>query len=175
MWTVAAVIFAASTAIGALIVQNRGQPSPPGEASPTLIGTPLPPFSLKAVDGVVENAAQWQGKVQIINFWATWCAPCQREIPELIKLQNQYRDRGLQVIGIALDDVESVKTYIEEHGINYPILVGERDVIDVAEQLGNGIGILPYTVIADRVGNISFVRFGEVSGKAIESEIQPLL
>ena len=175
MWATAAVIFVASAVMGNFIVQGLRTPPEPNEETLSLIGAPLPPFSLKAIDGVVENASQWQGKVQIINFWATWCPPCKREIPILIELQDEYRAHGLQVIGIALDDIAPVKTYVEENGINYPILGGEQDVIEVAEQLGNNMGILPYTLVVDRAGNITFIRYGEVDKKTVESEIKALL
>ena len=173
--SIAIVSLVAMGTVGSFILQADRQSVAAEEKAPTLIGTPLPPFSLKAVDGVAEDIAQWHGKVQIINFWATWCPPCKREIPALIALQEQYLNQGVQVVGIALDDVELVKAYVDESGINYPILVGEGDVIDVAEQLGNTMGILPYTVIVDRSGNISYVRYGEVSKKTIESEILALL
>lgn len=139
--------------------------------TPSLIGSSLPEYRLLSLDGVRENGNQWLGKVQVINFWATWCPPCKREIPTLIKLQNDYNDRGLQVIGIALDEAEAVAKYVEEHGINYPTLAGDDDVVEVSTKLGNDLGILPYTVIADREGKISFIRYGEVDREMVENEI----
>ncbi|MDZ4261960.1 MAG: TlpA disulfide reductase family protein, partial [Pseudomonadota bacterium] len=117
---------------------------------------------------------QWQGKVRVINFWATWCPPCKREIPDLIELQASYGNQGLQIIGIALDNRAAVSEYVEESGINYPILLGD-EAVEVAEKLGNDMGILPYTVIVDQLGNIAYVRYGEVQRDTLESEIKKLL
>jgi len=171
--TVAIVIFGA--VIGNFAVNMFSQTSEPAAEAPSLIGSSLPEYRLLSLDGVRENGNQWLGKVQIINFWATWCPPCKREIPVLIKLQNDYKDRGLQVIGIALDEAEAVANYVKEHGINYPTLAGDDEVVEVSEKLGNDLGILPYTVIADRAGKISFIRYGEVDRQTVENEIKKLL
>ena len=171
--TVAIVIFGAVIGNFAVNMYNQA----PGAAAepPSLIGSSLPEYRLLSLDGVRENSSQWLGKVQVINFWATWCPPCKREIPTLIKLQNDYKDRGLQVIGIALDEAAAVAKYVEEHGINYPALAGEDDVAEVSVKLGNDLGILPYTVIADRTGKITFIRHGEVDREMVENEINKLL
>lgn len=140
-----------------------------------LIGSTLPPYSLLAVDGVRENSSQWQGKVQVINFWATWCPPCKKEIPALIDLQKRYGERGLQIVGIALDNKDAVKAYSNEHGINYPVLVGDNDAAEVAQQLGNDVGVLPYTVIVDRNNRIQAVYYGEIDPVTTENVITGLL
>jgi len=170
----AVVIFLIGAVIGDFAIKMLRQPPEPSAEAQTLIGSALPSYSLLGIDGVRENSAQWLGKVQLINFWATWCPPCKREIPALIKLQNDYRNQGLQVIGIALDNAEAVKQYAEEQGINYPVLVGDDDAVEVSVQLGNDMGILPYTVIVDQLGNISFIRYGEVDRESIENEITKL-
>jgi len=169
---VAIVIFGAI--IGNFATNMFSQTSKPAAEAPSLIGSNLPEYRLLSLDGVRENGNQWLGKVQVINFWATWCPPCKREIPTLIELQNDYNDRGLQVIGIALDEADAVAKYVKEHGINYPTLAGDDDVVDVSVQLGNDLGILPYTVIADRSGKISFIRYGEVDREMVENEINKL-
>jgi thiol-disulfide isomerase/thioredoxin len=153
---------------------RQSQVPEPSTQTQTLIGSPLPKFNLLALDGVRENSEQWLGKVQLINFWATWCPPCKREIPALIELQNEYRNHGLQIIGVAMDKREAVQDYVKEAGINYPILVGQDDVIDVSEQLGNDAGILPYTVITDQAGNIAYIKYGEVDRETVETEIKKL-
>jgi len=159
---------------GNFLVKSIKQPPEPSQETQSLIGSPLPEFSLVALDGVRENIKQWQGKVQIINFWATWCPPCKREIPVLIELQTEYAARGLQVIGIALDKREPVSEFADEAGINYPILLGSS-AVEISEQLGNDMGILPYTVIVDQVGNISYVKYGEADRITLEEKIKLLL
>jgi len=171
--TAAILIFGAI--FGNFAVNMFNQAPAPATETPSLIGSSLPEYRLLSLDGVRENSNQWLGKVQVINFWATWCPPCKREIPTLIEIQNDYHDRGVQVIGIALDDPKAVAKYVAEKGINYPVLAGDDDVVEVSEKLGNDLGILPYTVIADRTGKISFIRHGEVDREMVENEIQKLL
>ena len=170
----ALVLFLVGAVGGNYAIQQFRQPPAPSSAAQTLIGTPMPPFTLQNLSGVSEDVNQWQGKVRIINFWATWCPPCKREIPHLIELQESYGKQGLQIIGIALDGKEAVNDYVNESGINYPILLGDN-AIDVSEMLGNDMGILPYTVIVDQVGDITYLRYGEVERSTLESEIKKLL
>jgi len=140
-----------------------------------VIGSIAEEFSLSDVDGEQRSLAEWQGKVIAINFWATWCPPCREEIPAFIELQQQYSSEGLQFIGIALEQAEDIRGFIDEYHVNYPSLVGSDDVIKVAKQLGNDIGALPYTVIIDRSGKIAFTRRGPLSKIEAESVIQTLL
>ncbi len=140
-----------------------------------VVGTKAEEFSLSDVEGEIRYLSEWEGSVIAINFWATWCPPCLEEIPEFIQLQYTYEDRGLQFIGVALQDAEEVRDFIEEYNVNYPSLVGGEDVIALAKKLGNSIGALPYTVIIDRNGQIAFTRRGPLSKSEAESVIQTLL
>ncbi len=151
--------------------------SPPAlqTRSEDLIGKPSPDFSLMDVSGQLRNVAEWQGKVLVINFWATWCPPCLEEIPHFINLQDKYGDQGLQFLGIALEDVDAVTSFANKLGINYPILLGEQEVIKLGVKLGNRIGGLPYTVILDRSGNINFIKVGPLSVSEAEQVIGSLL
>ena len=140
-----------------------------------LTGKPSPDFSLMDVSGQSRNVSEWQGKVLVINFWATWCPPCLEEIPHFINLQDKYGDQGLQFLGIALEDVDAVTSFVNKLGINYPILLGEQEVIKLGVKLGNRIGGLPYTVILDRSGNINFIKVGPISVSEAEQIITSLL
>src|SRR6478609_7341682 len=102
---------------------------------------------LMGVDDQVHPLEQWRGKVLVVNFWATWCAPCREEIPGFVKFQQQYGTRGVQIVGIAIDTAERVAPYVQEIGINYPILVGGIETMDFARQIGNRAGVLPFTVV----------------------------
>jgi len=170
----AVAVFVIGVVIGNYAIKWFRQPPEPSTATQSLIGTTLPQFSLVGLDGVREDVSQWQGKVRVINFWATWCPPCKREIPAMIELQESYGRQGLQIVGIAMDNSEAVQEYVKESAINYPILLGD-DAIEIAEKLGNDMGLLPYTVIVDQTGAIAYIRYGEVDRDTLESEIKKLL
>lgn len=119
--------------------------------------------------------SQWQGNVLLVNFWATWCAPCQEEIPEFIQAQETYRDKGLVLIGIAVDQPDRVASFSRDFGINYPVVVGELDAFSLAEAMGNPQGALPFTVILNRAGEIVYSHLGRIKIEEIEKIIKPLL
>jgi thiol-disulfide isomerase/thioredoxin len=139
-------------------------------ASQALLAAELPDLQ-----GQKQRMDQWRGKVIIVNFWATWCAPCREEIPELIRAQEQLGPRGVQVVGIAIDQVDKVKPYAAEMRITYPVLVGELEVMDLARAAGNALGGLPYTVVLDRRGEIARTELGGVSQAKLEDMVRPLL
>lgn len=123
----------------------------------------------------VQPLAQWQGKVMVVNFWATWCPPCIAEIPEFIKFQKQYSKQGVQFIGIAIDQKSKVQTFATKTRMNYPVLLGDLAGIDLARRIGNKEGGLPYTVIVDRSGKIVATQLGTLSPEKLEGIIKPLL
>lgn len=140
-----------------------------------VIGTKVENFSLLDVNGEQRSLSEWQGKIIAINFWATWCGPCREEIPAFVELQEQYANDGLQFIGVALQEADEIRDFLKEFNVNYPSLVGADNVIQIAKQLGNDIGALPYTVIINRDGIISFTRRGPLLKAEAETVIQTLL
>ena len=164
------VIIAAMLALtGGILV--RGFLSSPGQTSPT----PLPTFNLPDVAGNQHDISEWQGKIRVINFWATWCPPCLKEIPEFIALQEQYAAKGVQFIGVAIDDQKPVEEYLASIKINYPILMAGDTGIDLAHQLGNIVDAVPYTVVVNQQGQIIHRHRGEFSKEQIMEIITPLL
>ena len=155
--------------------------TPPGAyalqsaAATAILGRHRPAFTLPDLDGQPRTISEWDGKVVALNFWATWCPPCIREVPEFVTLQEKYRAQGLQFIGIALQKPEDVREFVARHKVNYPILVGELEVIKLAETYGNNIGALPYTVIIDRNGKVVHVKPGILPTEEAESVITGLL
>jgi len=145
------------------------------KAAQALVGQPAPEFSLADLQGLQHNAHEWDGKVLILNFWATWCPPCRKETPMFVEMQEKYGATGLQFVGVAIDSGDKVKDFIDTYGINYPILIGEDDAIDTAKRYGNRYGALPYTVVVDRHGQINFVQRGEMTREMVESAIKHLL
>ena len=119
-------------------------------------------FELTDMDGAVRQSSEWSGRPQLINFWATWCAPCRREIPLLKDAQAQYTDIDLQVIGIAVDFQEDVVAYAEEAEFNYPILVGQEDAMAVAETSGIDFIGLPFTMVVSASGELIKNHVGEI-------------
>jgi len=167
-----AVVAAALVAGVLLHGTSRGPSQRPAQsdAGPALLQAALPDLA-----GRPQRVAQWQGKVIVVNFWATWCAPCREEIPALIQVQDQLGAKGVQVVGIAIDQVDRVRPYAAEMGINYPVLVGELDAIDLSRAAGNDVGGLPFTVVIDRAGNAVGAASGRVTAEKVRAMVQPLL
>ncbi len=134
-----------------------------------------PDFSLPDLDGKIRNIAEWDGKVTVLNFWATWCPPCKREIPTFIQLQEQYASKGVQFVGVAIDTPDKVIPYTDGARVNYPTLIGEQNAVSISHAFGNRLDALPYTVVIDRRGTIAFVHRGEVTREMAEQTILPLL
>jgi len=133
-------------------------------------GTPdrLPHFVLNDVWGEPRNIHEWSNQPLLINFWATWCAPCRREIPLLQALHAEQS--GIQVIGIAIDTLPDVQTFIGEFGVSYPNLVGETDAIEVSSLFGLDNPGLPFTVLVGTDGSVLTVHIGEIDAAQL-SEI----
>jgi thiol-disulfide isomerase/thioredoxin len=164
------IIIAAVLALGGGILA-RGLVPPTEQGSPA----PLPDFNLVDVSGNQHNISEWQGKILVINFWATWCPPCRKEIPEFMALQEQYGKKGLQFIGIAIDDQEPVEDYLATTKINYPILIGGVAGIALANQLGNRVDAVPFTLVVNQQGQIIHRQPGEFSREQIMEIIAPLI
>jgi len=132
-------------------------------ASVAAVAQPGPEFSMLDLAGKKHNIKDWQGKVVLLNFWATWCPPCLEEIPGFIELQDAYGDQGLQVVGVAVDDTQAVQAFADGVGFNYPILPGDTDAIELSRRYGNAQGILPYSVFMNRNGEVIQIVRGELS------------
>ena len=132
-------------------------------------------FSFPDVNGQMQASNQWFGKIVVVNFWATWCSPCLKEIPEFIELQDDYKQQGVQFIGIAIDDLEPVKQYLASINGNYPQLIAGDSGIALAKQFGNTANGVPYTIIIDPTGKIVRKHGGELSGDQLASFLKPVI
>jgi cytochrome c biogenesis protein CcmG/thiol:disulfide interchange protein DsbE len=134
---------------------------------------PAPDFALKDADGKTVRLSDYQGKVVLLDFWATWCSPCKVEIPWFIEFQRKHKDQGFEVLGIAMDDEgwEVVKPFVDRMGMNYRVVMGN----DPTAQLYGGIEAMPTTFLIDRTGKIAAVHVGLVGKKDFEDGIQHLL
>jgi thiol-disulfide isomerase/thioredoxin len=133
-------------------------------APPEPSGTPdtLPDFTLADLEGNQTSIRSWAGKAMIVNFWATWCAPCRREIPLLKELQQTRGNDGFQVVGVAVDVREDVLKYAKEIGIDYPVIVGEQDGLEAVGKFGLGSIGFPFTVFTDNQHRIVVTHLGEL-------------
>lgn len=167
----AAVVFATAGALAYLWRSGAFSDGP----DPVAGGRQLLSAPLKGVDGAPLTLEQWRGKVLVVNFWATWCTPCRDEIPEFIKFQAKYAANGLQFAGIAIDTPERVAAFAKEMGINYPLLVGGIETMDLARDLGDRAGVLPFSVVIDRSGRVVTTVVGILRPERMEKLLVPLL
>ena len=146
--------------------------SDPGDSveapSPSVAVDTLPDIQLAGLDGEPLSLSQWDGRARVINFWATWCPPCRREMPLFQALAESRNPDALVVIGIAIDRLAAVNQFVDEFGITYPQLVGEQDAIVAADQFGVESGGLPFTVFAAPGGEVLHLHVGELDRGQLE-------
>jgi thiol-disulfide isomerase/thioredoxin len=152
-------------------VSPAGVPAPSGQSASDEADVPakLPDFTLVDIEGTQRSILGWPGKSMIVNFWATWCAPCRREIPLLRELQHQHGAEGFQVVGVAVDFRDDVVKYAQEIGIDYPVLIGEQDGLDAVNKFGRGSLGFPFTVFTDNRQRIVLFHLGEI--KKAQAEV----
>ena len=146
-------------------------PSAAREHAATHVPDRRPAFALKDTAGRLHDAAEWDGKALLVNFWATWCAPCRREIPLLNRIRREYAGRGVEVVGIAVDFPEDVIAYRQRFPIDYPLLVGEEDGLDAARAFGVEPPVFPFTAFTDSRGRVLTLHVGELH----EAEVRAIL
>jgi thiol-disulfide isomerase/thioredoxin len=133
----------------------------------------LPDFQLPDLDGRAVSSREWAGKVVILNFWATWCPPCLREMPLFEEVQAHHEE--VQLIGIAIDSEEDVASFLSEHPVNYPVLLGDTEAIEMSRRLGNRLQGLPFTAIFDTRGKRVHAQVGELTRASLDKQLAPLL
>jgi thiol-disulfide isomerase/thioredoxin len=132
-------------------------------------------LSLPDTDGTPQSLRQWRGKVLVVNFWATWCGPCREEMPEFVRAQRDFGPKGLQFVGIAVDQRDKVVQFAKELDLNYPALIGGYDAMDLSKPLGNRLAALPFTVILDREGRVAHTQLGPLRPTQLRSIVANLL
>lgn len=142
-------------------------PAEPDAAAPTALAEQLPEFTLEGLDGQPLGLDSWPGKPLLVNFWATWCAPCLREIPMLKKFQDEHD--WLQVVGVAVDSREPVLRYAEEMQFNYPIMIGQSEAMQAAASFGIEFFALPFTAFTAADGSLLGVHTGEIHIEHLEN------
>ena len=162
---VAATALVAGATAGAWIYRSRApEPAAPtAELPPLKLAANLPEVSLLDREGVQRGFDHWRGQSLIVNFWATWCAPCRREMPLLERLQAENAADGFQVVGVAVDYRDKVLAYADKMRISYPLLIGEQEALDAAAAFGVEMIGLPFTVFSDARGRIIAAHIGELT------------
>jgi peroxiredoxin len=155
-----------------LVMPGIEAASPPSFEN--LQGQRRPDFTLQDVNGNPVSASDFDGRVWLANFWATWCAPCVEEMPMLSDLQRAYTGQGVTILGIALDDPDRAREFAESLALSYPILVGQLDVVMTGRSYGNTTGMLPFSALIDADGIIQWTHLGALDRAELESRIQAL-
>lgn len=130
-----------------------------------------PDLQFRDLDGAPHQLSEWNGKLLLLNFWATWCTPCLKEIPLLVEAQKTHGARGFQVVGLALDKADPVRQFRDRLSINYPLMVGEADIVAGMEALGDTLGAFPFSVLIAPDGRI----LERISGDLSREELADLL
>ena len=146
------------------------QSAPPSVSTAAFFNSPL-----VNEDGIRQDLKQYQGKIVVLNFWATWCPPCREEMPELAELHTQYQAKNVVVVGLAVDELALVKEFALATPVSYPLLVAEDEGMQLASALGNSQGVLPYTVIIDKDGVVQKNYFGRISKALLSEALEPLI
>jgi len=143
------------------------------DAGPGSRATAAPEWKLMDVDGNEVSSKQFEGKVVVLDFWATWCPPCREEIPGFVELQKSYGDRGLVIVGVSLDSKGpvGVKEFMMRFKMNYPVVMGDEAIVEAF----GGVEGIPTTFVIDRKGNIVTKHVGYADKRTFEDAIKPLL
>jgi thiol-disulfide isomerase/thioredoxin len=171
-------IHAVAVPAGMASAPNPSDSSASEAAAPNpIVPDRLPDFSLNDLTGKSIPISAWSGKSLVINFWATWCAPCRREIPLLKTIAAEWAGRDLKVVGIAVDYRDKVKEFAGQFKIDYPVLIGDQDALDVAAKFGMAAPAFPFTVFTDRRGEVVALFVGELHRPQVDfilSQVQGL-
>jgi len=161
-----ACVGASALAAGVALFRERDTRARDGEA---VLATVLPDL-----DGRETPLSQWRGKVLVVNFWATWCAPCREEMPRFIAVQLRDAAKGVQFVGIAVDQADKVREFVKEIKLNYPVLIGGLGAIELSKALGNELSALPFTVVLDRAGNVAHTQLGQLKARELDTLLESL-
>lgn len=131
--------------------------------------------SWQTPDGKTVDTQKWQGKVLVVNFWASWCPPCVEEMPALDKLQQEFLQQNVLFVGIGIDSPSNIREFLSKTPVSYPIVIGGLEGSNLSKQMGNSQGALPYTIIINAKGKASYSKLGKISEDDVRSAIKSAL
>ena len=131
-------------------------------------------MSLPDAKGASTPMAQWRGRPVVLNFWATWCAPCVDEMPELSALQKEFQEKNIQILGVGIDNAANISAFADKYQIAYPLYVAGMDGSELSRQLGNRAGGLPFTVLLDATGKVSKTYLGRLKMDELRRDLDAL-
>ena len=126
-------------------------------------------------DGKTVDTQKWQGKVLVVNFWASWCPPCVEEMPTLDKLQQEFLQQNVLFVGIGIDSPSNIREFLSKTPVDYPIVIGGLEGSNLSKQLGNSQGALPYTIIINAKGKATYSKLGKISEDDVRNAIKSAL
>lgn len=147
------------------LLAGRGKPS----------AEPLLALILQDTAGAAQPLSQWRGNVLVLNFWATWCEPCRREMADFSAVSSHFSGNDVQFVGIGIDRADKIQAFEQENPVSYPLLVAGQPVLELTAKLGNSAKGMPFTLITDRDGVIHFAHIGVLSAAELEQKIRILL
>lgn len=170
IWLRRTLIAAVVLGAGAAGVWSALSRQPRLDSAPATVGANrLDALRLADANGKDMPFSAWRGKLLVVNFWATWCPPCREEMPGFSRIAGRLRDRGVQFVGISIDSAENVRQYLQEEAIDYPLLIGGADAIQVSAELGNAAQGMPFTVIFAPDGSLIERKLGTYKEEELEA------
>ncbi|ATE58872.1 TlpA family protein disulfide reductase [Thauera sinica] len=172
-----ALLIAVAAVAGAagFLASRQFAPSAPAQVVAQETVDALFALQLPDTDGNEQTMAQWRGKVVVVNFWATWCPPCRKEIPDFSDASRALAGDPVQFVGLSIDDADKVRAFDKELDVPYPLLIASPQVLGLAAGFGNQAQALPFTVIFDRDGKVRHVKLGTLKRAELEGKIRALL
>lgn len=154
---------------------GREADAPAADASAERAAQLLLEMTLPDASGQPQALRQWRGEVLVINYWATWCPPCREEIPSFVRLQQKYGANGVRFLGIGIDAPDKIAAFARQTPVNYPLLIGAIDTVNLTTALGNSAQGLPFTIVLDRQGRVAATRMGIFPEAALDAQLARLL
>lgn len=163
----ALVLGVAFAGLGMYVGNRQMTPKPPADKAVAKLMTQ----QFKDSDGKNQTLAQWQGKMLIVNFWATWCAPCVQEMPELSALQQEFKDKSVQILGPGIDSPSNISEFAKKYQISYPLFAAGMEGSELSRQLGNAGGGLPFTILISPDGKVLKSYLGRLKMEELRADV----